>query len=273
MPDSQSQSSADNPDGNVNPGAQASDEAHNPNRYCSQVEDSGTPKGKKKQTDACIYKPDQTPLWKDGLAVATLLVGAFVAYIYWNQRAIMNKQLCQMVKQYPELQKSAEAAKEAADVATQQMILQERPWINLIPGEGVPDSGSVPDKAAIGVQFTISNPGKTAAIDLKWETFNILVRPGQFVEPHYVPMDPTWTTKMYPGSSSTPNVTLRGSMIHSAAKNKAWQARKLWEELAIRISYRDNIDVKHAVHVTESCIFVIWSNAANPQCPSHNYQN
>lgn len=196
-----------------------------------------------------------------------LTVGTWLAFVAAGIYAgIAAKQLTQM-------RKATRAATKAANIAAAQIVLDARPWINLIPGEGVPNSGAVPANTAIGAQFTISNPGKTAAVDLKWETFNILVHPGAFVEPRYAPLDPTWTTKMYPGNSSTPNVTLRGPTIHSAAENKLWQNRKLWEELAIQITYRDTVDVTHPIHTTEACIFVIWSNAANPQCPEHNYQN
>lgn len=162
---------------------------------------------------------------------------------------------------------AAEAAKKSADM----MVLEERPWISLTPGEGVPDGGIVPPKTAIGVQYSISNPGKTAAVDVIWETFNTLVRPGGFVEPVYRPLDPLYTKKFYPANGTAPTTTFSGSIIHSNAELRLWQDRKMWEELAIRVSYKDTLG--GTPHVTESCIFVIFSNAANPQCPKHNYQN
>jgi len=206
---------------------------------------------------------NEPPHWTRYVEVvfAGLLVLITATYTYYASR-----QACAAIT-------AADAARDAAKVATEQMVLEMRPWINLIPGEGVPDSGSIRPGTAIGVQYTISNPGKTAALDLTWESFNALVDPGKFVDPKFVQEDSLWTTKMYPGQSSTPNVTLRGPTIHSSAEDRLWESRKKWEELAIRITYRDSVDVTHPVHVTESCIFVIYSNAANPQCPGHNTQN
>ncbi|MGI9103230.1 MAG: hypothetical protein ACR2IF_12405 [Terriglobales bacterium] len=210
-----------------------------------------------------------------GLTLVIAVSNLFFVIYARKQWKVMGGQLDQMAQQLPELQRAAKAAEDNARIATQQMIIDARPWMNLIPGEGVPNAGPISSGAAIGVQFTISNPGKTAAIDVKWESFNTLVRPGNFVEPRFTPMDPKrWSRNMYPPNSATPNVTLRGPAIHSIGENKRWQEGKMWEELAIRVSYRDSIDPNHPVHVTESCIYVIWSNAANPQCPSsHNYQN
>jgi len=243
---------------------------------------------KKRKTDNEFEQPpDRAANWT---AIGTAVIAAFTIALslvsFYQLRemreagkqtdnliCLYGQQVAQLTKQATAAVDAANAAKSAAGIAREQMVLDTRPWINLIPGLGVPEIGDLAPNTAIGIQFTISNPGKTAAVDLKWETFNQLVRPGQFIEPRYVPMDAKLTTKMYPAGSSTPNVTLRGKTIHPARENQSWQGRKTWEELAIRITYLDVIDATHPVHVTESCIFVIYSDAASQQCPTHNTQN
>ena len=79
-----------------------------------------------RETTYC--KPDQTPLWKMILETAAVFLGLYVAGIYHGQLNVMQGQLGEIIKQYPELQKSADAAKTAAELAE----LSERPWIKIV---------------------------------------------------------------------------------------------------------------------------------------------
>jgi hypothetical protein len=69
----------------------------------------------KAETYQC--RPDQTPIMKLVLEVlAVAVVGAYTVAAY-QQLDVMRGQLGEIIKQYPELQKSATAAKSAADTA------------------------------------------------------------------------------------------------------------------------------------------------------------
>jgi hypothetical protein len=86
------------------------------------------------KTERSYSNPDPTPLWKIMLEVGAVAVGIIVAGIYYGQLCVMRGQLGEIIKQYPELQKSAEAAKSAAETANstlQEIRNSERPWLTV----------------------------------------------------------------------------------------------------------------------------------------------
>lgn len=94
------------------------------------------------------------------------IIGIVALCIYYGQLEIMRGQLGEIIKQYPELQKSADASKSAADISAkqlkmfeQQMTLEQRAWIGLIGIDGEP----VLDKPFF-VHGMFRNTGKSPAL-------------------------------------------------------------------------------------------------------------
>jgi hypothetical protein len=90
----------------------------------------------KPETTYC--KPDQTPLWKIVLEVGAVAVGIVVAMIYYGQLEVMRGQLGEIIKQFPEIQRTASATVKAAD-QTERAVnnskilfeLDERGWVGI----------------------------------------------------------------------------------------------------------------------------------------------
>jgi hypothetical protein len=102
------------------------------------------------------------------------VIGIFALCIYHGQLKVMQGQLGEIIKQYPELQKSASSAKSAADTARDTLVLAQRPWIkikhriiqpltfNVSGNGGLIDSMTVED--------TLENVGTSVALNvLSWE--------------------------------------------------------------------------------------------------------
>jgi hypothetical protein len=119
-------------------------------------------------------KPDQTPLWKMVLETFAVIVGIVVAGIYYGQLYVMRGQLGEIIKQYPELKKSADAAKEASDTAHDTMVLSERPWVKIkhrivkpLTFDVMRWKGPV---AMMVVEDTVENVGPSTALNVfSWE--------------------------------------------------------------------------------------------------------
>lgn len=65
-------------------------------------------------------------------AIATIVIACLTAaYVHYAkaQWKVMGDQLGEMIRQYPELQTSAEAAKSSADIQRETMIRAQRPWL------------------------------------------------------------------------------------------------------------------------------------------------
>lgn len=99
------------------------------------------------------------------------IVGIVALCIYGGQLKVMRGQLGEIVKQYPELQKSATAAKSAADTADatlkasgQQFKIEERPYITIAIFQLTPMPASA---GSFHVGLHMINSGKTPALSVK----------------------------------------------------------------------------------------------------------
>jgi hypothetical protein len=117
-------------------------------------------------------KPDQTPLWKIVLEVGAVAVGIAVAMIYYGQLKVMRGQLGEIIRQFLEIQKSANANVKSADqteksvsAATANFKLDQRAWVGIV-GE----SGALIANAPLLARLILRNSGKTPAIDTRIET-------------------------------------------------------------------------------------------------------
>jgi hypothetical protein len=139
--------------------------------------------------------PDPTPLWKIVLEVGAVSLAIVVAWIYYGQLEVMRCQLGEIIRQYPELKKSADAARDAAGAAQQslvnsqrQNVIEQRAWLKFSNDPDTPFMKGQP----ISIPVHITNIGRTPAEHLWWAIYTNIVPMGQ--EPdlpssHIVPED------------------------------------------------------------------------------------
>ena len=148
----------------------------------------------KKETTHC--KPDQTPLWELVLETGAVFVGLYVAGIYHGQLQVMQGQLGEIVKQYPELQKSADAAKNATIAAHDALTRSNRPWVGvesmrITAPIGFIKAGSGKDITYFvsgSLEITIKNFGSSPALSVR--NFIEAYEPSFFSKEKFDPNDP-----------------------------------------------------------------------------------
>ncbi len=67
--------------------------------------------------------------WVIGTNITLAIIGIFALCIYHGQLNVMRGQLGEIIRQYPELQKSAQAAKDAADVGRESLESVQRAFV------------------------------------------------------------------------------------------------------------------------------------------------
>jgi len=119
--------------------------------------------------------------WAIGTNIGLAVIGIFALCIYYGQLTVMRGQLEQIIKQYPELQKSAKAANSAAIIADstlkasqQQFRNEQRPYIWLTPGVALSNnpmgatslSGLASGKIGLTINIYGMNGGHSPAIEV-----------------------------------------------------------------------------------------------------------
>jgi hypothetical protein len=110
--------------------------------------------------------------WVIGTNIVLAVIGIVALCIYYGQLQVMRGQLGEIIKQYPEIQKSANAAKSAAETADttlksteKSFVVDQRPYI--VVAEGYPQFLHPP---VVGQQAQVNvllkNIGKTPAVQV-----------------------------------------------------------------------------------------------------------
>jgi hypothetical protein len=116
------------------------------------------------QQDSKHCRPDQTPIGKYILEVLAAGILAVYTVAAIQQLGVMRGQLGEIVKQYPELQKSAGAARDAVTLARDSMHLDQRAWLAATVAEPV----AIPEqRGRVTAILVLQNTGKTPALALK----------------------------------------------------------------------------------------------------------
>lgn len=199
----------DSVDPQSNPGAQATEAPKNPDL----IPEEPPPIKHKKETTNC--KPDQTPLWKMILEIGAVAVGIVVALIYYGQLQVMRGQLEEIIRQYPEIQKSATATRDGADATTRAMKFSERAQIEISRVE----VANFQAGTEIEIPCPVANVGKTVARNV---TINAVVQllprgtePDFLYLPNHTP-DNAETGMVFPSDKAT-------FRFHSLLRNKRRQ--------------------------------------------------
>jgi hypothetical protein len=132
---------------------------------------SETTPSPKSQKETSYSRPDQTPLWKMVLETAAVFVGIYVAYIYHGQLVVMQGQLGEIIKQYPEIQISANANVKVANEteiavkdAADNFRIGQRAWAGVGMFVVTPKPNGTPDNL-IPYKLASTNTGLTPALD------------------------------------------------------------------------------------------------------------
>lgn len=184
----------------------------------------------KPKTTNC--KPDQTPFWKIILETAAVFVGLYVAGVYHGQLAVMQGQLGEIIKQYPEIKKTADSANttliEGRFTSAEQLrklgeyIVQaqtankiafdaNRAWIGSLPG---PLGKDFPKELEIQEGHDAS--GAFVSIRYIWNFKNSGKRPGR-IEKFETTGNSFYSCPSTPDYNFVPNVPVAFGPTHSHA--------------------------------------------------------
>jgi hypothetical protein len=202
------------------------------------------------QTTHC--KPDQTPLWKIILESGAVAVGIVVAGIYYGQLVVMRGQLGEIIRQYPEIQRSAQAARDSADRSRETLnetiknfMADQRAWIGIVTMK--PDN---PKEFPYSTTFTYvyTNYGKSPANDVI-TTDNAYVYGEKFpASPFYQKQMPTPELNskgpVFPGQKNE----LDGSAYICQLQIDEIRRGKTWCYTYGVITYKDEFGFKHTTH-------------------------
>jgi hypothetical protein len=115
--------------------------------------------------------------------VVGVVFAAAAAIGAWYYASIAKQQLGEMIKQYPELQKSAQAAKDAATVARDSLTIVQRPWLEVYDEENDATSAarrhgfadSIVRQRPVIFPMDLINSGKTPAKTVRADVFIVIL--------------------------------------------------------------------------------------------------
>lgn len=196
------------------------------------------------------------------------VVTVVIAMIYGAQLRIMNRQLRQMILQYPELKKSADAAKSAADTVAAQVELADRPWVAADIYFSGPFDFNV-NGANVRLSLNLLNTGHSPALNTQVEGLPVdvnFIGNGGRDASHFreqVCQDATEYVKrfstgiaLFPNRPATKGWTLTFNAADLARDHgKGSQAPDviIWPSVVICIGYKESFD-KEIVHHTSYII-------------------
>jgi len=189
------------------------------------------------------------------LAISGILaaVGIVALVIYHGQLEVMRGQLGEIIRQYPELQKSSQAARDSADSsqttlneATKNFIVDERAWVGV---ELKMDNFGPLAPSYFTYTFKFKNYGRSPALNI-WTIDNAWAYGLKFpASPYYVKKMPTpfevhSTSPLFPGEEHAMPGTSHISQpqIDEIGKGHLW-----WYSYGI-ITYDDIFGQHHTTH-------------------------
>jgi hypothetical protein len=126
------------------------------------------PQPKARKSNSC-RKLRKAPIWIEAAcAIGLVIITAFYTHYAKKQAEIAQCTLGEIIKQFPEIQKSASAAKSAAETSANQLELTERPWVDAsITIDGPFSFGMSGDSvvgAGIPLKILLRNTGNSPAL-------------------------------------------------------------------------------------------------------------
>ena len=147
--------------------------------YSFQPSNDQQPRPSRAETHARYANEEHTPFWqrvtRDPLAVFTLFLVLFTMVL----AAVGVGQLKLYLRAETVAEKSADAAKESADVANRTLIASQRAWIRT-DKIGFGGGGLAIDNngASVSISFTITNTGNTPAINITPHAWLVVLKSG-----------------------------------------------------------------------------------------------
>jgi hypothetical protein len=193
------------------------------------------------------------------------IVGIIALCIYHGQLEVMRGQLGEISKQYPELVKSAAAAKDASDLARHAMHIDQRSWLSMkATSEPL---GTYVAGQKFDIRIHTKNSGRTPAINVKEATFRFYSPKikGAFPYPSFTYKDTDYVSygSIAPDSESFSDFDF-GILSEKAAEQIRTEQIRVY--LYGRVEYSDVFGRPHWLNY---CQFLL-SGGAYGICPIHN---
>src|ERR1039458_7334883 len=167
----------------------------------------------KNQTTAC--KPDQTPRWKMILEIAAVVVGGFVALVYWNQLKVMSGQLSEMrratyvscIDAQAAQQELLQIQRSAGDSHAATLAVVKQTDADIEGAKAIlsinPKMPSPQDDLSIGniaVHYFLRNEGKPSAMTVDFKVKAVLLSDNEPFRISTVKFDSSWGIFFGPGA-------------------------------------------------------------------------
>jgi hypothetical protein len=148
----------------VSPQDQANREGEEPPKTPPPDTDAAPTNGRHNERKTC--RPDQVPWWKYLIELAGVLTVVAYTIIANRQVVISAQQLAEIIKQYPEIKTSAQAAKDAADVNKEALYTVQRAYLTF---SDAPEFvlANLPSGRVFMLGMPIQNDGATQAHGMK----------------------------------------------------------------------------------------------------------
>jgi hypothetical protein len=222
------------------------------------------------ETTRC--KPDQTPWWKMILETAAVFIGIYVAGIYHGQLSVMQGQLGEIIKQYPELHTSAEAAKSAADTAARQLELTERPWVFVKSARVVSPLVFSGGGASVVFEIVLKNVGPSPATDVLLSPRLYLmplkedaIRPVERLCNNKIPSGVSLPgLTLFPGADSPPQRMSVGLTEEDIKKSTSWGIISITPIICVAYRPTFNPDARYYSGIQYPLWPTIWPKNMRP---------
>jgi hypothetical protein len=188
------------------------------------------------------------------------VIGIFALCIYHGQLDVMRGQLSEIIKQYPELQKSAGAARDSVTQAEASSRLEQRAWVgvvSIVPPDLRPKSDFFLSLQAV-------NSGHTPALNFRSLTVLHSLKKTEEFKPIYAPIQGTESNRVIQPSEG---VTLNTRTYELTQEQIDWIKNGNYILYVYgKMSYDD---IFHQRHHTTFCK-VVLSNVLVEDCGTYN---
>lgn len=189
-------------------------------------------------------------VWTAAATVAIAVATIIYTHYAKQQLKIMNDTLGQVTQQTPKIAAQAQAAQDQVGIVKDQMLIDERPWVDFSVGDSAFTSGRT-----INVPLRIFNAGKTPAFDVRGRVGVFLVETNDapdFRFPHGYTIETGEEAPNTPSDftfAAIPRQVPKGEIISPVICTLQMQADYIAGKLAImvqaKLNYGDAFGVAH----------------------------
>jgi len=206
-----------------------------------------------------------------GSNVILASVGIFALCIYKGQLNVMRGQLGEIIKQYPELQKSAAAAKSASETAQNTLLEiqgEQRPWILVKSGT----IATLEPKRKISLDIVLANFGHSPAFQEKAIATIFATNDPKLDVPPLPPANEVNSAILAPTMESHLKVETFKTMEELSGELGVFKSPEFRYYFYGRGTYNEDL-TPNKVHRFEFCMYLTYGVTGVTPCTGKRYKN